>query len=489
MGSDQTTITRFIVNSFVNFFKRRTGLPDDFSLVFSEKSGDAVVREDTDNPGTLNTAFANRIICEVTESFRQERPANYLPKGYSKKPIAEDKKIGLLLQQVYGTKKFTLGLKIRSHSEQTLRTWCNRMFMENTVSENVMVFDASYNWAIPTTFINFVKHVHGLIEANAGYGNTLDAYFDEIFSENVVDRYNRSGTVVTPSVNEIERSVVAVIDNSDFFSNIETTDGHYEVSFDVEFLMGIVTGFNLEFPMIVHNQFIDKEYRNGWMGANRVTRESTNMSVVGFTSPITERFIRYYRGDGGERVIEYDDFFPKNIYKYTRTILLTPIKVSSLDLRDVIDLKTLSEPKLPQRVKNYISKFPEDSKEYMKSPYLIELIQIGEKEEYFPFTMGSELVIRADIDMDLRKRYYLRISYVTDHTKLHGEVYPKILSTPETAIEALASIYPTLDSNVVIKQKEYDILVAAAEETSPAFKRMKTGINPLELLANIKVGK
>ena len=106
--------------------------------------------------------------------------------------------------------------------------------------------------------------------------------------------------------------------------------------------------------------------------------------------------------------------------------MLFPARVDPSDPTHVAELQTLTEDKLHPRILNYMLQNKDTLKKYLAGPYMVELFQIGDREIRPAFTISDDLVIRTDAPMNLRLRYYVRISFVSDQTRLSPETMKRI---------------------------------------------------------------
>ena len=115
----------------------------------------------------------------------------------------------------------------------------------------------------------FLEHAHYLSEKQAGYGRTFDEYLGEVVSERVTKRYNRSGTVSVPVVQELQRDVMGYFSDTEVFNNIAINDDNAEIETEFLTMLPVPASLLINFPIIIHNNFIDKKWRTRWLNLNK----------------------------------------------------------------------------------------------------------------------------------------------------------------------------------------------------------------------------
>lgn len=484
-----TTTLRYIAEDMIRSLAKRTNFPEDYKLVFEEKAGVAIRSESNDNPNTgASTEHTNVIFCQLEERYHIQTTTEKKVGVFAPKPLIHDKMLGIKVTHHGVVCDIVMRLKFRSKSQVLMRSWARGIYMNEKLRNNFFRFDVNYNWDMPKEVFEFLEHAHYLSEKQAGYGRTFDEYLGEVVSERVTKRYNRSGTVSVPVVQELQRDVMGYFSDTEVFNNIAINDDNAEIETEFLTMLPVPASLLINFPIIIHNNFIDKKWRTRWLNLNKPIYVDNTSSPAINHSLYQEKICRFYRGDGGERLIEYDDFFPSDIYKDTRTLLLFPARVDPSDPTHVAELQTLTEDKLHPRILNYMLQNKDTLKKYLAGPYMVELFQIGDREIRPAFTISDDLVIRTDAPMNLRLRYYVRISFVSDQTRLSPETMKRILSDRSNSVNALAALYPDLDPNTILNSTSYDNKLKEYKETWAEFKTLTTRMNGLVAFNNIIIG-
>ena len=468
-----------------------TGFVKGAEVTFTEQMGNVRNRNSYDRKAknVLRSQYSNVVFVSTEERTDEQQTLARLRSSKMNTPVLEDEKLGLKVVPLYSPYVTTLNLRFRCQSQVALDTWARELSIRDKLKPLSYQIDLQYNYAIPITLSEYIKHIWELREAQGGYGDTEDEYIELIRQTPLVKRYNRSGGYFTTVINELQKNVIGDF-TSEFMYNEKAKDqGIYEMEATFTFRHEKPVGFVVDFPFIVHNQLIDAKYIDKWIqykDTSAVEEDRALSNRVLEATPVDGNKKNRF-DDGVPRTIEFDDWYPKEPYPNTRTLLLVPIMVDPDDPHAVFNLDTdITDDLLNENIKNYMKKYPEQTHKYLDGPYFIELFGIDHEQHHLSFTLDNSLEMRSDVlPMDIRTRYYLRISVITDHVSLPNSVIRNFLKSKEDTYEAMWGIVPGIaitkkytpgalhsPDDVFVTVKSYNDVLREIDGTSEVFKAL-----------------
>lgn len=483
---DEYSVSRRVHRTAVEAFLQNTGLKD-FEIVFDEdiKSVRQTTSEDMPSEPKIQTANRDAVFVDPVERYSEDALTMRHMTLYRKKPIVIDEMIGLSARTVFINAEVTLTMRVRFTSKNRLLGWTKSLAMVEKRNPLSFRFPVYYGYTIPAPFGYFVAHVHSLMENVAPYGRTLEEYVSGIMKNDYNQVHNRSKGYTAYTLEERQDGVIGYLTGEMAYNEKEVEEGVYEVPIEFKFNYEQPSHLYCEIPLIVHNQMIDDVYINSWIrGKDAEPEETTTADTRLAPDPIHKT---QYLGDGGTRFFDFDDYFPKKVMEDTRTLFIMPVQVSESDKKLVCNLSDLSEEYIDQSIVSYIRNNWETVTEPYAGPYYVEVIELNDIELRHHFSIDGNDDIRTEEDLDLRLRYYLRVSYVSDHSRLPNNVIKTFLSDVDMAVSALQGIRPNIVVTTKhlngalhvlpdrsITQYSYNIAILGVASTSNVLKRAKS---------------
>lgn len=445
IGNDRT-ISRNVWVCAANAILSEANLPRDrFKIVFEEDVKNVQLTETLDS-GAVPVLTADRrdaLFITAVERFTENKLLNTPMVAYRKQNLLLDEHIGLSARTVFMNTEVSLSVRVRFSSKSEMDITRRRFAFNEKRRPLAIKFPVAYDYTLPNALGDFVGHVHYLRETQGGYGDELSDYVASIVKTPYGFRSNQSNTFKVMAFGERQTNIIGQVQSEMFYNDREYSEGIYELSFDFMFHYEQPTHIHCELPIIVHNQPISDTFVDAWI-MRKSKGESATVDVdtaLIFDEPSHIQYL----GDGGKRFLNYDDWFPSKVMGNTKTLLIFPILVSPDDPNLAFTLDDLDPDSLDPRVKRFITNYPETTKEYLGGPYYIEIIELNDVESHYGFTLNASGEFRTVVPMEIRRRYYARISYVDDHARLANMVIKEFLKTTESATDALAGVAPHVE--------------------------------------------
>lgn len=471
VGQTDVTITRSIAREAVKEIRRKTGFTEDSKILFMDQIGGGPrnPRSMFDKCYTkgIRTAYQDFILVEVEEEFTEGGYMRRNKTMYDIPPIFHDKELGIRIIPEYAEAKQTLTIKFRANDLVKLNAWINGMRLTENLSGLLMDVDARYDFSIPYPYLQFLHHAHELREADetVGYGEDLRTYLLTHFRQGVQTRKNMKTTNAHKEVifQEVHRNTTGKVTEELFYKTREIDRGIYEVAVSFEFRYPRVIGLMLEYPAIIHNKFIDIAFPNAFM--TRTEHDGEHLKPVSFIGGAVEypKNDYVYRGDGGSRMITWDEWFPKEPVGHTQSLSIFPVQVDVLNPNEMFSVYDLTEDILPKACVDYLELYWEDHAEYKESIVNFELYRVGEEENLQLVQVDEDLNLTSSTAMDPRKRNYVRISLLKDLAKINPVTLRALLRNPDV-MKPIMMLY---DSTTVFTDSMTEWMESMPHEIEP----------------------
>ncbi|AXH70848.1 hypothetical protein [Vibrio phage BONAISHI] len=457
------TVLQSIARETVNTIIDRTGFPADSEIIFTDDFVDSkrnrlnLFSQCYDEKGIV-TKYGNFVFVEVEDQFTEE---GLLRNRHGIRPHSaffNDPKLGIRMFPIYCESEMKLNIRFRSNSKTFLTNWINALRIRESAIDILIRSHIRYDYAIPHRFIEFLYKAWEMREANHGYGQDFADYCNEHFGEGYMIRSNSAMQDHELIMNERQMHTRGWVDEKMFYNARTIEDGIYEVVMPYSFRYQKITGVTLDYPALVHNNFIPNEYAQEFL--HPLIKELREK----YTRPLTyagehllgpdETFI--YLGDGGARMIDWDPWFPENHIKEYQTVLIFPFAVDEADDTLVCNLNELPEEYLPAGIKEYIVKYKDNW--YVPNSMLCRIEVHGVSDEEVPHRVyiDEDYNIRTRDSLNPRDRNYVRIGIQRDFARLNPVHTRALLKDPEIFVPLLRLYNPeTIFTDNVDEFRDY----------------------------------
>lgn len=392
-----------------------------------------------------------------------------------------DADLGVRLRTIYVDEVSKLTIRFRTRDLETLKAWTNIIEASQQMQNLVRYVDLRYDYSIPDMIVDFIGYTYTQREANHGYGQTAKEYFADTMDAGVTTRSNMAGKGVQTIVQESQNRVQGRVDDKHFYKAIEIADGVYEVTatYTLEYLKPIA--MQLYTPNAIHNELLPES----WL-KQLVTVSDQGPSRGGepgdFMSEPHKPKGLVYRGDGGTRLLEWDEWYPADERPDLQTLTIVPAQVNTDDYHSLFNLRRLAPTFIDPCVLSYFEIFHPNNGNYRKGVVVLELYEVGAEETMLAVEIDSDLALRSMHAMDPRKRYYVRVARQTDLGGVADTYYEPILAKPELAKD----LFRLWDSRVTVVPLKDTVAVGDAS-SNPSYTPPTKTTNKTLIVANDKI--
>lgn len=436
----RSTVSRYVVTSVIKDMIRDTKLPAEMAdnIIMVEAQGG--VR----NPKNISDAcqspngrlpYTNMVFVSFTEDYESEEMTSNRAMKVMNRYLFHDKKYGIIMHPEYTDTILRMDITLRFKDLSALTEWQGRMRLLDRAAAIALTHEITYDYSIPYSFNSFILEAFDMI--HSGDRTTIKDYATKNYGKGVTTRKNMTGSHIEIIAKEVQVEVKGRAEATDFYKTADFDNGIHQLSFSHRINFDQILGVTLEFPAVINNQIIDEKWIKAWI-PNCPVNQPIGYTDKAYIPMLDHRPLdRFYRGDGGMRLIEWDDWFPKFVSQDTQTILIFPVMVDMNDRHAMFTLDDLDETVLPKPVKDYLAANVKWNGRYDESIIAIEHYRVGEEEVINQVKMSPNGEVRSYDPMDPTDRNYVRISVYKDLSKFHAKPLIELLDNPDIAVPLL----------------------------------------------------
>lgn len=456
---DQTdiTVTRAIMRDAARFLVENTGFDKSAKIIFDDESVDSPRQIKNTFDGCLNsegirTQYRSYVFVEYTDRTTEHGWVNSMREGRRTPPLFDDPAIGVQMNSRYIEHEAEMTMRFRSNSKAKLDQWLNALRASDAIRTHLGYFDITYDYAVPTPFLDFIHDAWKAIDAHPSETPSLKEYLADHLRGDISKRSNLNDTFSAVVAIERQKNVEGVPEDAMFWNTRSIQRGIYEVSLTYRFRYDRIVGVELTYPAVIYNSFIPREYVQAFHSPLRLRNDfDYTQSLTFIDNKLQDYEINYYYlGDGGSRMVPWDDFFPANPMANTQTVSLFPVRIDDANTKNLFNINDLTEKFLPKAVLDYVLSEKEHINRHLQSLVQFELYSVGEDEKKIFVHLDDEYNVLSAEPLDSRRRHYVRIGLLKDIPSIHPESLKRILNKPDIAIE----LFKLYDASLEVTDSE-----------------------------------
>lgn len=440
IAQNYVTVNRKVIHDVVTSLIAQTRFSDNAELIYQEQLGAPRNPRNWHTPcsAPIKTEYSDYVFIEHEQKFTENDAMRDRTKVAGHAPLFSDEALGINVRPIYAEARVEMSLRFRTKSLTRLNAWVNTIRVNGGIQFLIEYHNLDYDYSMPKSILNFIVHAHTLRENVSGYGETIADYTKARFSKSVTTRSNMAeGENKHTEIicRELQEGVQGMVMDEMFYNVTTVESGLYECVIPYAFNFSAPLAVQIEYPLFIHNQFIDPGFIKMWTSARGPRNTKIRTPADNFLKEEqaeADAFCRYYRGDGGTRELEHDSWFPKYKPWGTKTLTIIPVQVDPNDTKAVFNLAELKSTELlPKAVYAFMEAHYEIAGRHGLEMLNFEIHEVGEEELRLALDIDESLEMRTAADMDIRNRHYLRISLLEDWSTIgHTKITP-LLSQPE----------------------------------------------------------
>lgn len=452
------SVIRPIVFDITRNILSRTGIGKEASVLLNKDGSEALQLNSALGSISTDVKFDSKehIRVSMEEEYSEDDLLDKKITDSGHHAIFYDKKLEVWIKPVYYKTRTTLSFELQFNSETRANNWMQGIRRRLSGDRQHNRHTVQYHYPITVTFMHILVEIWKLRENVGGYGDTFGTWLRNHFTDRVTVMTNQAGRASIYAINETQTGINGWFD-FDRPPKPSKTDNLWTASFGYTFEYDKPGAFAMAYPLMVHNQIVP--------GNLRVRGENFNALVdPEFSSHTTSRLAKlnvtnFMPGSsyGGISIPSWDEWMPDRIKGHYSTAVRAMVQVDVNNPRNLLDLDKLGLVQLDPTVREHMAKYPECITQLYQHPYHITLFRNNLPLYSDALTVTDDLQVLSTFDLDIRHRYHICITVITDISMLSDVAVDGLLANGEY-IKRLASIInsdfdistiPILDNNTL----------------------------------------
>ena len=444
------TVERPIIYDIINRVCILTGLNTPQIRFYGEDASAAQWNSTINKDPNLQNLWPvlENLSIEVEEDYDPNRLIS-MAVEYPENPyIFLDNDLGIHIKPVKSPTDVIVRFKYTARDRNQVVRWRNEVRTRTAKNRDINMHDVNYSYTLPYQYLDVLEHIWTLRNNIAGYGDTFEKWFYSHMTDRITRVSNLAGKNGVLAIAEKQIGIQGLFDFEGVPEKPEKSEdnGMWSISFSYKFKYDKPINTVFTYPIMVHQQIIDKMYRFD-APAYSMQKQWAQRSLSGDD-------FAYFQGDNktvqamanrGLDIPAFDTFIPGTILPTTARIFSVLVNITPTDMRSLFNLADLGDFNLNQDILDLMRQ-----SEYAYMPQLygsifsISLYAGNVIQDSSVLTIDSNLNVKATIDLNLRKVYHVRLSLVTDVTFLTIEARARLKLFPKALNKILAAISQSL---------------------------------------------
>jgi hypothetical protein len=372
------------------------------------------------------------------------------------KTVWRDSAIGITLRPIYEKVKTTLSFRYRTIDYATARNWVTGMKRRILMNWLDQSLQSKYKIAIALTLMQFLHEFHRMSQQVEPSGEEFMPWVDKRFLQAHTVLTMLDGRYPQVVLNETQLDVVGWFTFGELpkpqKSQQETA---FEVEFTYEFQYERPTEMALKYPLMIHNQLVNRKYRPDYVVYDPVNLHGyATRSVSAYTELLRNigQFDRFARA--GRILPFYDDWWPpvEQIVPSTTNVVQQLIGIDPADPTLIIDFRNPGTFTLSDTLRAYMEHTREDLTVRTRSAVHLSLYENDRLYEPSELFVDDNLCLRSRTPLDLKKLYHMRLTLFNDLFYLTREAELIIRDNPDYVTMILVGLDGRMLTNGLLPQ-------------------------------------
>lgn len=503
IDNTDSTVSRFVTKSVIEQLMFTFDIPPVKDIIYSQRTKVAPQTQRQKPNEALKLDVNDFIQVDYKESSDADK-FDIHQYQFEYPELFQCKRLGISITPMFARKHLTLTLRYDSKSYSNLTSWLHNFERRNILLQPTSTHDIRYNFTIPEAVLAYLNQAYTAQEAVAGYGMSLKTFIEDNFATGcLLIRQNLSGKQNSLAINIKNNNTLGMFTDLPEVQETQVEPPISTLSFTYEVTYERITALILEFQYFIHNQAINLMFLRPFQkrqleNVNPLAGNLTYSQVVNQLTASTYQQPSYQ--DVTSTLI--DGWYPSNTLKSTITKSITPIQLDSTNLYNVIETSLLSTLGYPTWFINLINSCGSIINTLYEFPIYIDLFEVNTNTINIPISVdNTNTIVTADIQLndiinnnnyiivnlgvgvnwnsigvpvgttaiigtsftyngalitgmgaivklqlDLRSRYYLRISVITFLFQVNFKLLQK---QPALLLELLQYINPNVTLNII----------------------------------------
>ena len=403
----EETFTRPMLVSITNDIKEMVSLDKNTYTIYDMKDNLIQVKNKDGELEGFNTLTNEMVVVSYEENMTENDELTQNSLFNNDLSLFVDKDIGISIRPIYHHRKYNLQFIYKTKFKNRMVSLVNRLKMLPANSGWYTNHDIEYGYLIPTYVSKWLKTMYTLKTRREQDHEELEDFIKNGFDDRL-DLLNRAdgrpGSRLV--IREAQIGLVGYL-NSDLYnirSDYDESTKEWTIELEYEFYVEKPVSLILEYPIIIYNRLVPKEYRD-FINYKKESPRAYHIARHDNTDNLNYPPLYTSTGNNYHPTIPEEDRvqFPDTGY-YGR-ILSVLVTVEDEDPRKLFNIKDLGKIRFKQTIIDYILEEEWDIiHDTSNSLFRIELFE-GNDVKFDMIRMDKEGNIYSKEDLDYKKVY------------------------------------------------------------------------------------
>jgi hypothetical protein len=477
-----SAFTRPVILQVLRQLSWLTELSERTRIVFNGYEGVALTFDLNGNDGdSAQFDQSQRLYVTITERPVDEFILSENPHRRDALPIFNDPSLNVIIKPGYQSFEYRLTIEFRAEDKTAAEHWYSTMTARTAMDRAEITHSAEYEYAIPVAYYPILLEIHRLREAQGGYGQTFEQWWQQSASKKF--------TVLTDSAGKprdivFKEKQLNFLGWFDFTVAPEPTKGDtgslWTISFDYVVRMDKPAVMVFHYPFVIHNQILSERFA----GNNLDLRYPAMRGDKSLSNQRNDYFrsleVHYNTTRRPIRIPYYDDWIAPQRLLFVSVIYDILTGPAPSDLRTLINFNQLEDSELGGRYVlkphflDYIQTCGQGIFQQGMSTFCVYAYENEGQIQPQDLELLPDFTVRTRFDMDLRKRYHVRIGVLVDLSLLQKSAVDALLNNPAVCLDTLKGLDPTLEKKGLLPKVVGGRLVNRADFTKAVAEILDT---------------
>jgi hypothetical protein len=417
------SVTRPVVFDITRQIQEWTGL-EAMNILFP---GDAEVAIQPGSSINADPAYTNTTPSQskwrvsIKEEHRTEKLMSTAVHQMEHPEFFYDESLGVFLRPVYSPTILTLEFEYRSTDVNNARRWRDEIRARVSTNRDIRTHIVNYSYLVPKEFMPLLEHIHELRENQAGYGDDLEKYLADHFTQNVTKLSTLAGTEERWAIAEQQARIMGQFEFQELPDEPEKQGetSAYRQAFSYRIYYDCPIATAADYPVLVHNQLIDAKYLMISPVDDFNTYESRSPRSVTALGAFEVDQLAKPTIRSGLRLPHFHEFYPRSVLRNTLQVLSALVGVDDPAVnpnnRRIMGFSEIDEQ---WEFRDEFISFLKYDHAYLNK-YGESMVNVAVYDGSMPlhhslFSVDADLNVILNFDPDLRRTYYVRLCLMTD---------------------------------------------------------------------------
>lgn len=444
------SVTRPVVLDIVRQILKWTGLPEETHTLFAGELDSGYQPGSTISQETKFNNFSSETkwVIKVEEKAQEDRilATSVL---YTDNPlIFADHQTHVFMRPSYVPTDVKISIQYKATDETAAQQWIDDIRTRVSMNRDIRQQFVSYSYVLPRELILIAMKIWEMREANEGYGESFDDYWNRNITSKATILSDLVGKNKEWGIAETQARVVGYFD---FAGEPEKGDrqadnSSWNIQFSYTFKYDRPVAINMEYPLMIHNELIPQDYRPTAARPRIEDYELSYSATANALAWFEQGRITAPLGTPGIAIPEYDEFYPADgsIYPDTLRVVTALSNIDKDNPLNLLDLNNLGNFQIKPEVIAFMKKEAQYLTKYRYSILNVAVYKNEVMMEPSQYLVDANLMVKFRDAQSLRDTFHVRLSVYQRPRLLTDAAKTRMRNDCAASYELFKALDPTV---------------------------------------------